>query len=259
MNELLDLALRTAREAGELIEQHRRNGVDVAATKSSAVDVVTAADQASETLIRNRVLAARPDDCIVGEEGDDVAGTSGVRWIVDPIDGTVNFLYGIEQYAVSIAAEVDGEVAVGVVLNPATGETFSAIRGQGARRNDEPIEVRIAADLTTSLVATGFNYAEEVRARQGASVARLLPQVRDIRREGSCALDLCSLAMGRVDGYVEEGVQVWDWAAGRLIGEEAGARVVVRRNAFGNNVVVAAAEAAFDRFDQAVAACGFGC
>jgi myo-inositol-1(or 4)-monophosphatase len=256
-DELLELALVVAREAGELVRTRREIGVRVAATKSSATDMVTEADRASEALILERVLAARPDDGLLGEEGSDTAGTSGVRWVVDPIDGTVNYFLGLPQYAVSIAAEVEGVVQVGVVVNAATGEEFAAVRGGGATRNGRRIEVRPSRPLDRSVVSTGFNYELAIRERQAASVARMLVEVADIRRFGSCALDLCALAAGQSDGYVEEGCMPWDYAAGGLVAEEAGAVVEVLRGASGRTLVVAAPRPSYQGFLGLVGSCGF--
>jgi myo-inositol-1(or 4)-monophosphatase len=225
---LLALAVATAREAAELVGLGRATARDDVTTKSSPVDVVTAVDTASEHLIVGRLLGARPDDGVLGEEGAERAGTSGVRWVVDPIDGTVNFLYDLPAYAVSIAAEVGGVVVAGVVLNAATGELFTARAGGGAYVSTPaaPDPVRLtggrAASLEQSLVSTGFGYRVEQRRAQGAVVARLLPQVRDIRRHGSAALELCAAAAGRVDAYYEADLQPWDHAAGALVAAEAG-------------------------------------
>jgi myo-inositol-1(or 4)-monophosphatase len=202
--ELLALAVATAREAGELVSRGRARAADSVGTKSSPVDVVTAVDTASEELIVGRLLGARPGDGVLGEEGASRPGTSGVRWVVDPIDGTVNFLYGLAGYAVCIAAEVDGRVDVGVVLDVATGELFTAVRGGGAQlaaggAAPEPLAVRRPPSLDQALVGTGFGYRAEQRRAQGAVVAQLLPLVRDIRRRGSSALDLCAVAAGRLD------------------------------------------------------------
>ena len=256
-DELLDLALEVAREAGALVTAMRAEGVDVAATKSSPIDVVTAADRACEELVRRRLLAARPDDAVHGEEGDDHAGTSGVRWIVDPIDGTVNYLYGLPHWSVSIAAARDDRVVAGVVLAPALGEEYAATLGGGATLGGRPLGVRPRPPLAESLVATGFGYQADMRTRQGQAVARLLPQVRDVRRLGSCALDLCALAAGRLDGYVEEGPHLWDHAAGGLVAGEAGATVEVWTTTFGSEVVVAAPDAAWADFSRLVRDCGF--
>ena len=257
LDEVLDLARRTAREAADLVRTRREAGVEVAATKSSATDVVTEADHASEALVLGRILAARPDDGVLGEEGADRAGRSGVRWIVDPIDGTVNYFLGLPQYAVSLGVEVDGVVGVGVVVNAATGTEFTAVRGRGATQDGRPIRVREPRALGLSVIATGFNYEPEVRARQAGAAARLLVEVADIRRFGSCALDLCALAAGQYDGYVEEGPMAWDHAAGGLIAGEAGAVVEVLPGASGRDLVVAAPAPAYPGFLALVESCGF--
>jgi myo-inositol-1(or 4)-monophosphatase len=225
---LLDLAVGTAREAAALVARGRASAAARVDTKSSSTDVVTAVDRASEELITGRLLAARPDDAVLGEEGADRAGSTGVRWVVDPIDGTVNFLYGLPAFSVSIAAEVEGQVVAGVVLNVVTGEEFTATAGGGAylRSPGEPGPVRLAGSspvsLEQTLVSTGFGYRVEQRRRQGAIVAELLPLVRDIRRHGSSALDLCTVAAGRVDAYYELDLKPWDHAAGALVAAEAG-------------------------------------
>jgi myo-inositol-1(or 4)-monophosphatase len=223
---LLELAVDTAREAAELVARGRTSAEQVAA-KSSPTDVVTAVDTASEQLVVGRLLAARPDDGLLGEEGASRNGTTGVRWIVDPIDGTVNFLYGLPHYAVSIAAEVDGAVVAGAVLNVGTGELFTATAGGGATLSAPgALPVRLSGSrpvsLEQTLVATGFGYRVEQRRAQGAVVAELLPRVRDIRRWGSSALDLCAAAAGRVDAFYELDLSPWDHAAGALVAAEAG-------------------------------------
>jgi myo-inositol-1(or 4)-monophosphatase len=225
--ELLELARATAEEAAALVGAGRTSAADQVDTKSSPVDVVTAVDRASEELIVRRLTEARPGDGVLGEEGASRAGTSGVRWVVDPIDGTVNFLYGVPAYAVSIAAEVDGTTEAGVVLNVATGELFTAVRGGGAWLTApgaaaQRLHGSAATSLDQTLVATGFGYRAEQRRAQGAVVAELLPQVRDIRRVGSAALDLCAAAAGRVDAYYELNLNPWDHAAGALVAAEAG-------------------------------------
>jgi myo-inositol-1(or 4)-monophosphatase len=229
--ELLDLARAIAWEAGELAARRRAEGVEVAATKSSVVDVVTAADREVEELVRSRILAARPDDAILGEEGGGTTGTSGLTWVVDPIDGTVNYLYGIPSYGVSIAV-VEGDAdpltwtaLAGAVSSPAQGELFHAAAGGGAFLDDRPIFVNAPPPLGQALVGTGFAYVTETRARQGAVVAGLLPLVRDIRRGGVASLDLCAVACGRLDAYFERTLNPWDHAAGALIAREAGAIV----------------------------------
>jgi myo-inositol-1(or 4)-monophosphatase len=246
---LLDLAVATAREAAELVARGRATAGEDVDVKSSPVDVVTAVDTASEELIVGRLLAARPGDGVLGEEGAAREGTSGVRWVIDPIDGTVNFLYDLPAYAVSIAAEVDGEVVAGVVLNVATGELFTATRGGGAHFSSparpEPVLLTGSrpASLEQTLVATGFGYQVEQRRAQGAVVAALLPRVRDIRRFGSAALDLCAAAMGRTDAYYELNLNPWDHAAGALVAAEAGLVVTgLPGSPFAEPMAIAAAE-----------------
>ncbi len=255
--DLLRLALATAREAGALIVALRASGVEVADTKSSPIDIVTDADRACEELIRQRLLGARPGDGFVGEEGDDVATDSRVRWIVDPIDGTVNYLYGQSDYSVSIAAELDGQVVAGVVLGPAHGVEYAATLGGGATRNGVPVRVRDTPPLEQSLVSTGFGYEAVVRERQARAVARMLPQVRDIRRHGSCALDLCAVAAGQCDAYVEEGCNLWDYAAGGLVAAEAGATFEVWTTTVGRDLVVCAPTPGWAGFSSLVRSCGF--
>ena len=256
-DELLALARDVALQAGELASRMHREGAEVAATKTSPTDVVTAADQACERLIRERLLGARPDDGFLGEEGDPVEGTSGVRWVVDPIDGTVNYLYGSPQYAVSVAAQVEGRSVAAVVFQPATGAMYTAAAGGGAFEGERRLAVREAVPLAQALVHTGFGYEAHVRARQAGAVAALLPQVRDIRRPGSCALDLCALAAGRCDAYVEEGPHLWDHAAAGLVATEAGARVEVLPGASGLDLVVATPEGDFATFLDLLRTCGF--
>ncbi|WP_445396752.1 inositol monophosphatase family protein [Streptomyces sp. LE64] len=222
--ELLDVALEAARRAGDLLRDSRPADLGVAATKTSAVDVVTEMDLASERLITTLLADRRPDDAVIGEEGADRAGTSGVEWVVDPLDGTVNYLYGQPAWSVSIAARRDGETVVGVVRAPLRGETYRAVLGGGAFVNDRPARTRPAPPFDRALLGTGFGYLAERRARQAEVVARLLPQVRDIRRGGSAAIDLCDVATGRLDAYYERGLNPWDLAAGDLIAREAGAR-----------------------------------
>jgi myo-inositol-1(or 4)-monophosphatase len=260
---LRDLAVSLAHEGAALAREMRRGGIDVADTKTSAVDVVTEADHAVEELVRSRITAVRPDDAILGEEGDDLPGTSGVRWVVDPIDGTVNYLYGLADCAVSIAAEVDGEVVAGAVVTIPSGLEYAAARGHGATRDGHPIGVRPTPPLAETLVLTGFGYERDVRRHQAGCVARLLPEVRDIRRMGSCALDLCHVAEGSADGYVEAGPKAWDWSAGALVLREAGGRFDLldgRTTADGEvsrSVVVGAPADGWDGFVAALAASGF--
>jgi myo-inositol-1(or 4)-monophosphatase len=237
--ELLELAVAVAQEAARVLAVGRPAGPlgrpDVASTKSSPTDVVTEMDRASEALIRERLLVARPGDAMLGEEGGESGGGQGdgpgrVRWIVDPLDGTVNYLYGLADWAVSIAAEVDGEIVAGVVAVPAHREVFTATVGGGAWLRADggspvPLRCNTRVPLAQALVATGFGYEVTRRKVQGEVVAAVLPRVRDIRRGGSCAVDLCSVAAGRADAYYERGVNYWDYAAGGLVAAEAGARV----------------------------------
>jgi myo-inositol-1(or 4)-monophosphatase len=219
---LRELAEAVAREAGcQLREAYAGPGVNVTA-KSSPTDLVSEADHAAERLIRERIAAARPDDGFLGEEGGDVAGTSGLRWVVDPLDGTINFLFGIPQWAVSVACEDASGTVAGVIYDPMRDELWSAERDGPARLDGRPIAGSARADLATAMVATGFGYDAEVRRYQAEVVVRLLPEVRDIRRLGSAALDLAWTAAGRYDAYYERGLNHWDLAAGLLICERAG-------------------------------------
>ncbi len=229
--DLLALARDIAIRAGELAKLRRSEGVSVAASKSSPVDVVTEADRETEALIRGLLAEARPDDGFFGEESGAERGSSGLTWLVDPIDGTVNFLYGIPHYAVSIAV-VEGEpdpltwkALAGCVVNPATGEVFTASLGGGAHLGGTELRVADSVELSQALVATGFAYDSAMRGRQGALVAGLLPLVRDIRRQGTASLDLCFVAAGRYNAYFERTLSPWDHAAGALIAREAGATV----------------------------------
>jgi myo-inositol-1(or 4)-monophosphatase len=225
LHSLRELALDAAGQAAVLLVDKRPDRVDVAATKSSPTDVVTEMDRSAERLIVNLIKERRPDDSVLGEEGSADTGTTRVRWLVDPIDGTVNYLYGLPGWSVSIGVEVDGDVAVGVVAVPTFGETYTAVLGEGAYRDDERIRCNLPPDLGYALVGTGVGYEVARRAHQADVVRGLLPRVRDIRRFGSCAADLCAVAGGRLDAYYERGPQPWDLAAGVLIAREAGARV----------------------------------
>ncbi|MFF7359654.1 inositol monophosphatase family protein [Streptomyces sp. NPDC008125] len=221
--ELLDLARTAATRAGALLRDGRPADLGVAATKSSPIDVVTEMDIAAEKLITGYLSEHRPQDGFLGEEGASREGTSGVRWVIDPLDGTVNYLYSLPTWAVSIAAELDGERVVGVVEAPMRGETFHAVRGGGAYVNGTALRCRPAPPLDQALVSTGFNYVTTVRTHQADVAQRLIPRLRDIRRGGSAAIDLCDVAAGRLDGYYERGLHPWDLAAGDLIAREAGA------------------------------------
>lgn len=232
VDQLGALAEQLARSAGALVRDGRPRRVDVAATKSSVVDVVTAMDLASEDLLRRTIAEQRPDDAILGEEGGLVGGDSGVTWVIDPVDGTVNYLYGLPSYAVSVAAVV-GEptpdrwtVVAGCVHQVSDGRTWTATLGGGAFEDGERLRVNDAVPLAESLVATGFGYTVERRRGQARVIAEVLPRVRDIRRLGSAAIDMCLLAGGALDLYFERGLQPWDLAAASLIAREAGAEVL---------------------------------
>jgi myo-inositol-1(or 4)-monophosphatase len=229
--DLLDIARRIGLEAGALAARRRAEGVEVAATKSSIVDVVTLADREVESYIRGAIADVRPEDGFLGEESTGSTGRSGLTWIVDPIDGTVNYLYGIPQYAVSIAVVEGGadpqewNALAGCVVSPATGEVFTATQGGGAYLGAQQLQVNSDVSLEQALLSTGFSYSAETRMRQGQVLAGILGRVRDIRRAGSAALDLCWVAAGRLDAYAERGLNPWDHAAGALVVREAGGRV----------------------------------
>ena len=254
LDELLALATRLATEAGALALE-MRSGVETLPTKSSPTDVVTAADQAVERLLVDGIRSARPGDGVLGEEGASDDGTTGVRWVIDPIDGTVNYLYGVPQWGTSIGVELDGETVVGVVHVPPRGELFSAVRGRGSTLNGRPLRCSQVTSLEQTLVATGFGYDARRRAAQAAVLPSLLPVVRDIRREGAGALDLCSVAAGRVDAYYEQGLSPWDLSAGGLIAQEAGARVEgLHGKPASHDLVIAAPPAVFDALHDLLAA-----
>lgn len=261
---LLDLARDISVRAAEFALEARRAGVSVADTKSTPTDVVTAVDRDTETLIRSLILEARPDDGIVGEEDVAHIGTSGLDWVVDPIDGTVNFLYGIPAWAVSIAVvegaaggDVGGTTLAGVVVNPVNGELFEASAGGGARLAGRELAVNTGVTLASALVGTGFGYAAERRREQAAVLLELMPHIRDIRRIGSAALDLCALAAGRLDAYYERGLNAWDHAAGALIAREAGARIGGPRGGRENaELLVGAAPGLFEELSAALRAAG---
>lgn len=243
---LLDLAERAAQAAGRELLARYDDPTGVG-TKSSATDPVSDADRASEQLLVSMLLAERPDDGLLGEEGADRPSASGLRWVLDPLDGTVNYLYRFPAWCVSVACEdrVDGDwtAVVGVVHDPLRDETFSAVRGGGAWLNGTRLRVNDPVPIDRALVATGFSYEADRRRRQAAVVAELLPLVRDIRRAGSAALDLCALAAGRVDGYFEDIPSRWDWAAGALVAAEAGAQVDWLPTRAGDDCVLAAGPA----------------
>ncbi len=251
-SELLEIAIDVARDAAVTAYRMRIEGVSVAATKSTVTDVVTAADRAVERQITDALRRLRPGDAVLGEEyGTADGGTTDaparVRWIVDPIDGTVNYLYGLPHCAVSIAAELDGAVVAGVVRNIHTGEEWTATAGGGAWRAGERLRCSTETDLGQALVITGFGYDARRRAHQARVVAELIPYVRDIRRLGAAALDLCLVAEGRADAYYEKGLAAWDQAAGGLVAAEAGLRIGGLKDLPpGPEMVIAAPPALYD-------------
>lgn len=223
---LLGLAIRGARAAGaELMARYGHiQGLD---TKTSATDPVSDADRAAERILVDLITGERPEDGLLGEEGAARDSRSGLRWVIDPLDGTVNYLYQLDNFSVSVAVEDADGALVGVVYNPTIDRLYRAVRGLGAVVDGRALHVNNPVPMQRSLIATGFGYDAERRSRQGGLIAALLPEVRDIRRIGSAALDLCAVAAGAVDGYFEEGVKAWDVAAGGLIAREAGASYAV--------------------------------
>jgi myo-inositol-1(or 4)-monophosphatase len=258
-DELRDVAVSVAKEAAALALSARPEAIHDVGTKSSKTDVVTAADLAVERLVRTRLAALRPGEPVYGEEtGGATAAPGQVTWVTDPIDGTVNYLYGYPWYAVSLAAQIDGVSVAAAVVEPATGRCWTAIRGGGAWLDGRPLRVTTAASLDVSLVATGFGYQAARRERQAAGVAKLLPMVRDIRRAGAASLDLCAVAAGWVDGYFEHGLSRWDWAGGALVAEEAGAVVHLPDSTgdLGQDLTFCAAPGIADELRSALRKCG---
>ncbi|ROP32676.1 inositol monophosphatase family protein [Couchioplanes caeruleus] len=252
--ELLAIAVRIAREAAGTARRMRAEAIVDVQTKSTDTDVVTAADKAVEREVVEALRRLRPDDGVLGEEyGGSAAPAGRVRWILDPIDGTVNYLYGLPQYAVSLAAEVDGVVVAGVVRNAATGDEWTATRGGGAWRGERRLQGSVRASLDQALIATGFGYDPARRAHQGAVLATLITRVRDIRRFGAASLDLCQAAEGGVDAYFEKGLHAWDHAAGGLVAAEAGLRVSgLDGRPAGEDMLVAAPPALFPALHDAL-------
>ncbi|MCG3756076.1 MULTISPECIES: inositol monophosphatase family protein [Amycolatopsis] len=230
LNDLKNTSEQVAVEAAHLVRTawvRMRSGGEVAVdTKSAETDVVTAVDRESEELVRARLERIRPGEPVLGEEGGGALG-GGVTWVVDPIDGTVNFLYGLPAFAVSIAAQIDGVSVAGAVVEPVSGRRWTAVRGGGAWLDGERLSVSAADRLDLALVGMGFSYARDRRIRQGKLTADLVGQVRDIRRRGAASLDLCAVAAGWLDGFFEHGLHRWDWAAGALVAQEAGATVLL--------------------------------
>lgn len=222
MSDDLELAERAARAAGEVLMGFYGRDPEGLGSKSSDTDLVSDADREAERVIRELLESERPDDGLVAEEGSHSEARSGRRWIVDPLDGTVNFLYGLPAWAVSVALEDADGLAAGVVHSPVHRETFSAVRGEGARLDRRPLRVRAPGGLDRAMVATGFSYEPARRAEQAEVISQLLPLARDIRRAGAAALDLAWVAAGRLDAFYERGLKSWDSAAGELLVLEAG-------------------------------------
>lgn len=262
--ELLSIARAVALAAGEKAMTMRASGVQLAGTKSTRTDIVTHADQEVEGYIRDKLSAARPDDGFFGEESGAVTGASGLTWVVDPIDGTVNYAYGIPAYGVSIAV-VEGEpdpaswtALAGVVVNPAGDECFTAAAGAGAALGDRTLRLGPPPELAEALIGTGFGYHPDGRTRQAEVVARLIGRIRDIRRIGVASLDLAAVAAGRLDGYYEAGLNPWDHAAGTLIAREAGAHVGgVGGSAEGRDALICAHPRLAPALEEALLGAGF--
>lgn len=255
--QLLQVATELARQAGTMALLGRRGGLSDVQTKTTTTDMVTEFDRASELLVVKGLFRHRPDDGIVGEEGASVTGTSGITWYIDPIDGTTNFLYDLPNWAVSIGATDEFGSLAGVVYIPAVDEMFTAVRGGGAHLNGSPIQCNTTTDLSQALVCTGFSYSPAQRTVQAQRVSRMIHLVRDIRRFGAAAIDLCYVACGRLDAYFEENLYPWDIVAGDLIAREAGCR---SGNFHGQAVspaqVLAAVPAIFDDLATLITASG---
>jgi myo-inositol-1(or 4)-monophosphatase len=255
--ELAALAAELARAAGEVL---RRRPADLGLeSKSTPTDAVTVMDRAAEKLVLDNLRERRPNDRVVAEESGDAPGSSDVVWYVDPLDGTVNYLYGLPPYAVSIAAMIGGAPVAGAVYDVTRDELYLAAAGAGATCNGQSLRCTTQTDLALSLVATGFGYDAGFRAAQAEVLRAVLPKVRDIRRPGSAAVDLCSVAAGRVDAYYEAGMHPWDWAAGALIAREAGARVEgLQGRGPGRRVTLAANPRLFDALHDLLVTAGAG-
>lgn len=269
---LRSVAEQLAAEAAAFVRRRRvevfgagsaGSGVDSAVrSKSTATDPVTIVDTETERLLRDRLAELRPGERILGEEEGGPAGgmDGGITWVLDPIDGTVNFMYGIEAYAVSVGVQRDGASVAGAVADVAAGAVYSAALGRGARVTRDGVVTELRAstitELPMALTGTGFSYQSDHRGQQGEVVARLLPEIRDLRRIGSCALDLCMVAAARLDAYFEDGVHVWDWAAAALIAAEAGAQVRLPASVDGPGLIVAAAPGIGVAFEDALVRCG---
>jgi myo-inositol-1(or 4)-monophosphatase len=257
LDELLALARGLVSRASALLMERLERPRSQVLTKSTRTDMVTEVDVASERLIVDGIRAARPGDGVLSEEGAARDDNSGYRWVIDPIDGTTNYLYGHPGFAVSIAVERDGVAVVGVVEDPMHCDQFTAVLGRGAYRNGTPIAVSGETDLGSALVATGFGYEPAQRRAQAAALTRLIGAIRDVRRMGAAAVDLCSVACGRVDAYFERGLNHWDLAAGALIAAEAGAQLgAIGGGAPRAGSLVAAPPALFDGLQRLLVEAG---
>ncbi len=254
VEQLRATAVAVAQQVGDLVVRMRLAGPGQVQTKTSATDVVTAADTAAERLARRLLAQWRPGEPVLGEEEGGEAAAGRLCWVVDPIDGTVNYLYGLPWYGVSVAVQRDGQSLAAAVAQPAAGRLWSAARGSGAHCDGVALRVSGATQLELSLIGVGFSYRAERRARQAAMVAGMLPKIRDLRRAGSAALDLCSVASGWLDGFAEHGLHRWDWAAGALIAAEAGA--VVRLPPRGSDFLLAATPGIVDGLAELMTQCG---
>lgn len=252
-HEVGQLAWRCAQSAGTFLKDEKPRNINID-TKSSGSDLVSEMDRGAETLIVDLIINSRPDDSILGEEGSNRIGTSGVKWIIDPLDGTVNYLFGIPLWGVSIAVEVEGVVQLGVIAIPETNKSYVGVAGVGAFSvtNDslEELHVRQGSEVRNALIATGFGYSSVRRGLQAEIVASVLPQIADIRRSGCAVVDLCWLASGFIDGYFEIGLNPWDYSAGALIVSLAGGRVEAPLDADLGKLLISSTPEIFDEFEK---------
>jgi myo-inositol-1(or 4)-monophosphatase len=253
LDDLARVALDVATGVAEILRHGYGQTRSSVETKSSPTDMVSEVDRAAERFAADRLGELRPDDGLLGEEGALRPSATGVRWVVDPLDGTTNYLFGIPMWCVSIAAEIDTEPVAGVVIDPSRDETWQATAGRGATCNGVALQVASGrSSLSTALIATGFAYGRERRAWEAEIVARVLPEVRDIRRFGSAALDLCWVAAGRFDAYYEWGLNPWDLSAGRLLCVEAGGTVEITEG----EIIIATSKGLFGPLRQLLDRCG---
>lgn len=258
-HELGQLAWECAQSAGEFLKNERPQNISID-TKSSGSDLVSEMDRGAETLIVDLITTSRPEDSILGEEGSNRLGSSGVRWIIDPLDGTVNYLFGIPLWGVSIAVEVNGVVELGVIAIPETNKSYVGIAGVGSfcvnGESLEVLKVRCGSQVKNALLATGFGYSSVRRGLQAEVVASVLPQIADIRRSGCAVVDLCWLASGFIDGYFEVGLNPWDYAAGALIVSLAGGRVEAPIENDLGKLLISSTPEIFEELEQVLIAAG---